>query len=368
MADALLSQMTGHYGFVSFSGPANHVVDASNEGVAFVFSSQTTDAVTKLFFRYGSRTGTPPTYIIGIEGVDASGNPDGTVKGGGSPASATFTPPADTSWDGLGRWITLDNSYAPSLGETLCLTIRYSSGTIDGSNNSSFTRAISGTLQSPAMPYYVTNSAGSWSKSINQQMSPSGYATASKRYGFLGYGNWVTHTNTSGRRQACAFTMPTAFGSTYSPSGFLCFGRFGSAAATFKASVWDSSGTEIATAGTIDADAQAWVANNGNWRFVFTTQPTLNTGTKYYFGLESVSSSVIQFQGILMTEADDRLAYPLGTSRAYAAWDGSSWTETDTNMPQFDIILNDISVPSGGGGMVFVGNRGPILNGGVVVH
>lgn len=363
MANAWQAGLMNRIGFATYSSASNHVVDASNEGVAYVFNSFIADAITKLFFRYGSRTGTPPSYIAALEGVDGSGNPDGTVKGGGSPASVVFTPPASTAWDSLGQWVTLANPYTPAIGELLAMTIRHSSGTIDASNNSSFCSSIGGNLLTPQRPYGLTNSGGTWSK-ITTALAPFGYQTASGRYGFIAQNQWTTLTTTSGRRQAAGITIPSAFGSTFKPLGFTFFGTIGSVAGqTAKLAVWDTSGTEIASAATIDVDQQAIVTNQGNWTAIFTSPPTLNCGEKYYFGAESISGSGVCIRGNTLTEADDRLAWPLGTNRVHAEWNGTAWTETNTTLPALDLILDDIVVPSGSGGSILIGGSAAMRGG-----
>jgi hypothetical protein len=134
-------------GSVSFTNFTINSSAGTADIVVWCFQADTTDAITDLGFRYGARTGTPPTYRISLQGASTSGiGPDGTVLGGGSPASQTFTPPADTSINGLWQWKTLANSYTPTRGQFLCSVIEYSSGTIDGSNNSSFTKEAAGLL------------------------------------------------------------------------------------------------------------------------------------------------------------------------------------------------------------------------------
>lgn len=344
-------------GFAVLSaGVTNHVVDASNEGVAFAFMSETSSAITKLWFRYGLRVGTPPTYRISLQSLGTTGLPDGTVLGGGSPASATFTPPADTTWDGTGQWITLTNSYTPSLGQVMCSVIEYSSGTIDGSNNSSFTRAFSG-LQSTVtgVPYVLTNTGGTWSK-LGSSIGPFAYGTASTKHGMPAVGTYSTTQSTTGRRSACGITLPTAMGSTYSPSGFSCCGRLGATGSTGRFSVWNDSGTELATTGDIDSDHLAAVASECNIRAIFTTRPTLSYGTKYYFGVESVSSSAVGVRGITLTEASDRQAYPSGEVRHLGVWDGASWTDTTTTLPWVELIFDDITAAAGSSGGIVIGS------------
>lgn len=353
MTAAAKLQGLNHTGFTIISGANNHIVDASNEGVSFAFLSETSGAITKVGFRYGARTGTPPVYRASLQSLNTSGTPDGTVLGGGSPASVTFTPPADTTWDGLFQWVTLDNSYTPTLGQSLAIVIEYSSGTIDGSNNSSFTRSILGMDSSPANPYSLTNTGGTWAKQTTGAVF--GYATASTRHGRIVSSAYSTTVNTSGHRSTAAITIPSYLGTSVAILGINFFGRVGSAAATAKICVWDAAGTELAATITLDCDHQANVSSNTNWRAIFTTPPTLTPGTKYYFGVESISNSTVGVSGATLSEADDRMAYPIGASRALATWNGSAWTETDTVMPFVDLIFDDITPASGGGTLIICG-------------
>lgn len=369
MADALDIRGLSRMAFDTASAATNHTVDASNEGLAWAFQARAASPISKIWFRYGSRTGTPPTYRVSLQSLGTTGLPDGTVLGGGSPASATFTPPADTSWDGLGQWITLDNTYTPAEGEVLCVVVEYSSGTIDGSNNSSFTRSVSNLIgTSIQFPYSMTNTGGTWSKFSGSAAPCFAIEDAVGIYGVPFVSLYVSNTITSGHRVAAAMTLPSVFGSTFVVKSIVVGAvRIGSAGGTAKICIWDNAGTELASSGTIDTDQMASPANQGVYTAKLTSDVPLNYGTKYYYGIESTGTPV-NLCGINLTNSADRAAYPIGQNRAWALWDGSSWAETTTRLPFVDLVFDDISVPSGGGGMVFVGARGPILSSGVVVH
>lgn len=356
MADAFELRGLGRLTHAPDPNVTNHSVDASNEGVAWAFQAPRASAISKLWFRYGSRTGTPPTYRISLQSLGSTGLPDGTVLGGGSPASATFTPPASTAWDTTGQWITLNNTYTPTRGQVLCSVIEYSSGTIDASNFSSFGRSVqSFATINATFPYAITNSVGTWTKTTGNAFPVFAVEDAIGIYGCPVINRHDTTETTSGRRQAAAITLPSTLGSTFVVRGVaFATGRLGSAAGTFKVCVWDASGTELASTGTWDADHQAGVTNTGSGEFLFTSSVTLNYGTKYYFGVES-SGSPISVAGANLTNAADRAAHPLGANRAWASWDGSSWTETTTRLPLLDLIFDDITVPSGGGNIIVCG-------------
>lgn len=356
MADALYSKIWAHQIPSSVGSATNDAISASDAGTGFIFQANSTDAITHIGRRYGARTGTPPTYIASLQGVTAGGLPDGSILGGGSPASVTFTPPADTSINGTWVWYTLANSYTPTLGQMLAMCWEYSSGTIDGSNNSSFTRSL-GSMQNGAAtngnPYSCTKTGGTWAKT---GVTTFGYRTANGRYGFIGTGAYATNIATSGQRSAMFFTIPSTWCTTYKVAGVQCAHRNGAAAGTYKLAIWDSAGSVVQTALTIDTDT--FVANSSDQcsEFNFDSSPaTLTAGTEYYIGFESVSSSSIGMRGIQLAEAADRSAFPNGVNRGFASWNGSAWTKDSTVMPVCSLILSDISFTGGGSGGVLLG-------------
>jgi hypothetical protein len=221
MADMYLQRLGMPPQFLNVGTPtaAAHTVDATNDGIGFVFHAPTTDAITHIGIRYGIRTGTPPAYVVGFEGL-SSGNPDGTFLGGGSPRSGTFTPPADTTWDNTWQWVSLDNSHSPSaLGEATCIALRYSSGTINGSNFSSFVNEV-GNLVATSQnhnPYSLRLTAGSWAKRTS--MPAFGIRTASARYGYYYAAHYTTTIASNGYRSTMKFRIPSSATNTYKLAG-----------------------------------------------------------------------------------------------------------------------------------------------------
>lgn len=343
-----------HIGFAREVSHTNIAIDAEDDGIAFAFQADSADPITHLGFRYGARTGTPPTYEIFLGGLDASGLPNGTDVGGGSPTLVTFTPPADTSINGLWQWKALTNAYTPSVGQFLCATILVNTGTVNGSNNSSFTRSTDWGRARVGFPYPIVMSALTWT--ISASIPVFGYRTANGRYGRIEQADYQTATaNTAGHKSGMFFTEPSGIGSTYTVAGLEICGKFGASGGSYKVCIWNTSGTELASA-TFDADASAVVAGAGSLssnRVFFTTPVQLSFGTKYYAGIEVVSGTV-GVRGITLAEAEDRSSYPNGTNRGLMTYNGS-FTETSTVMPYVDLILSDITAPSGGGGLMVHG-------------
>lgn len=352
MADALFTTLLNHGGQSAPSQTAtNQTLDANNDGWGHAFRARSADAITHLGFRYGARTGTPPEYSIRLESVDGSGMPDGADVGGGAPTAKTFTPPADATWDGTWRWVQLTNAFTPSRGQLFASTIRYSSGTVDGSNNSSFTTALSGFKSARGFPYANTLTAGTWAITNNGVCF--GYRTASGRYGYISTGLYATTTSTSGNRSAMHFTLPSGWGATYQLAFPAMYCRCGATGTSCKIGLWAGDGSVLQEI-TVDADT---IDGPNTWRsqeFFFdeATLATLDFGTKYYLGVESVSSSTVGIRGWQLAEAEDRSAFPNGVNRGLATWNGSAWTEDNTVMPICELGLADITEPSAGGGLI----------------
>lgn len=346
MADAKYLSMFGWQGPRLTSSPTNHSVDANNDGIGWIFQANTADAITHLGFRYGLRTGTPPVQIIGLEGVASTGLPDGTYLGGVSPASATFTPPADATWDGTWQWVQLTNAHTPARGDVLAMTIRYSSGTIDASNFSSYTRTHSDAKGRDGFPYGLILAGGTWSKVAGASF---GYRTANGRFG------WIVPTianpslSTTGHRSAIFFTLPADWGDTFTLAGLNGLMRV-TAGGSALFGLWDAAGTEI-QAVTFDTDAFQQSGIGGQHLLYDGASLTaLNYGTEYYAGLQCVGASPIGMSYVDLTEAADRSAFPNGVNCGYASWDGATWTKDDTAIPLSELILGAITEPAGGGG------------------
>lgn len=363
MSDALnLRFSTAPWQMMLFQGPGAtfYGMNASGMKYATIFQAQDTNAITHLGFYANLRQGTPPTYRVSLQGVDAStGYPDGTVKGGGSPASGTFTPPASSAWDSTFQWVALSNSYTPSRGEVLSLVIDYSSGTINGSNFTYFSDYINTTnFAFHAFPYTANHNGTSWSMTSRQNTPIYGVRTASTRYGFVFHGALynTTSVSTSGYRQALKFNIPTGWCNTFKVKGLRWNGKI--AAATGKnpiAGLWTSSTTLQDV--TLDSDvnyAPTSVNYVHEYYFDESTLSTLTSGTDYYLGLQvaDASSGDILLQAMKLSEANDSLCYPLGTNACFSSYNGSTWTDDATLRPCLEVILGDITGGGSSGGLM----------------
>ena len=316
--------------------------------------------ITQLGFRYSAQTGTPPTYKISVQGVTTAGIPDGTIKGGGSPASQTFTPPADTTWNNTWRWITLANSYT-SAGEPLAFVIAYDSGTVGAGNNS----AINTTLVSAPwrVPYINSNNNGSRTRSALLPLY--GYRTSTEVYGYpvTNFSAASYSSDSTPDEYALRFNIPTDFCDTYTVIGLRAYLRIPAAAKTVNINLYDTDGTTVLQQVAWDTDISTGAATTAMAEFYFPDNglSTLDAGSTYRIGFQPQDTSTSLGLYTISSTDNASLGYtPFGT-----AWyldtrtNAGAWTDNSTvnlERPYMELILGDWNIPAasaGGGAFVF---------------
>lgn len=339
---------------------ANTSFDNTGDKLAWIIQVVDALTITKLGFRYGARANTPPTFKISLQGVDASGLPDGTVLGGGSPASATFTPPADASWDGTWQWVTLDNSYLTTRGQLLCIVIEHSSGAFTATD-STFTHIFSGVTGNLTFPYYaVKDGAGAFAKTMAAADMVYGYATASQAYGVPAQGYSVAATAaTNGHKHALKFKIDSDFCDSYKVVGVRLAMAGQTAAKSFVVSLRQTDDTVLQNV-TIDTDQiiTSTVGRAREFYFDESSLSTLSAGTFYRLCIEvDATAMAVGMHRLQFASSGDADAMPGGsTNFLFSSYDGSSWTDDATQRPVAELILADITEPSGGGGGIIIGS------------
>lgn len=334
-------------GFTSLTLDEGTGTPATSDSIEFIFQAQAAATISRLGFRYTLRTGTPPTYKISLEGVDGSGRADGTIKGGGTPASATFTPPADTSWNSTWQWINLDNSFVVARGDELAVRITWSSGTINGSNCSSFT-AANGCLRTPGgKPYAVTYNATGTVTTRQSNLLCIGYGSTTVAYGYpVATSAFVTiNSGTTPDELALLFTVPSGLASTVQIAGAEIWVVTMTAATTHKLILYDTNGTTVLQTYTFDSDHVQATTNQAT-RIMFNdvTLASLNVGSTYRLAVQPQAATSIQLFTYDFGAAADQAPWPGGQQMQYSTrTDAGAWTDLATRRPMIVPILADIS-------------------------
>jgi hypothetical protein len=359
MADAL-NQIFGFLSMNMSSGVSLSAfsLNQTTDALEFIFSCDTTDPITHGFIRLNSITGTTPTYRLSLQGVDGSGNPDGTIKGGGSPVSKTFSP-SSLGWAASsGHWVQFDNSYTPAnRGEMLALVMDYSSGTVDASNFASMTNGFSVVLS--GLPYAINNDAGSRTKAAANPIF--GYRTASGRFGVpiknvttIGNFNSGSGTNEYGM----LFSMPSGWSDTFTVKGLQFMPTLTAAGiSTLRLYNGGAAGdTTVLQNVTMDSDhSQGTGAHNQTVIFDEASLSSLTFGNSYRLAVAPDATN-INMTYVEVEEAADFLAFQAEQNVSLTQRGGGNWTDTATRrLVNFGAILGDITeAAGGGGGMLFV--------------
>ncbi len=314
----------------------------------WVFQARDAIEVQYLGFAYNSRTGTPPTYRISIQGVTAAtGLPDGTIKGASNNCYATFTPPADASWNATFRWVDLGvgNHYTTTRGELLAIVVDYSSGTADASNFSSIGYILSNINGRQGLPY-----AGHESTKV-QAYPVFGYASASASYGnpVKTVSTTAFSSNSSPDEYALSFTVPVSVCSTYKVLGAEATISNAATAKTVLVSLY--SGTTTLQSVTFASDVASTVGSYTVARYMFdeATLSTLACGSQYRLAFapqETTANYVLV--GLNTQNAQDIGAWPGGVNWLLSTRiDSGAWTDTTTTRPLVSLIVADMTPPGG---------------------
>lgn len=355
---------------VQTTGAGTHIIDASTDQVEFIFASETTDAITHLGVRVSAVT-SPPVLIISLQGVDASGVPDGTIKGGGSPASATFTPAA--GW----TWVALANSYTPTnRGEVLAIVVAYSSGTVGASNTATLYLGYSGINWK--FPYAIGNNAGA--RTLSTTGWPVfGYRTASARYGTpvvapatVAYNSGTGTADEYGMK----FTVPTSLCYSYKIRGIRAFNVWAAGGTSIvilysgtTTAASDSTGatSETTKQQTVTYDHDHVVAVSGGPTYIFFDEASLVTlyaGATYRLTIQPQTANSTTAQYIDVAETSDWQAYRHGedVGQSTRLNDSGNFTDNTLRRLVMELILDDITQPEsvppfGVAQPVLIGNR-----------
>ena len=358
MADAKFLTMFGiPYWAIDSSSTTfrTFTLDENGDKCFWVFQAPEAATITGAGFKYDSRTGTPPTYRISLQGVSATdGSPDGTVLGGGSPASVTFTPPADATWNSTWREQTFTNSYTCTRGQLIALVIEYSSGTINGSNCSVIAHgAPSSNIETSVLPYSGTyNVTGT---ALSKFEAPAFLVrSASKVYGrpILNTNKDLYSSDSTPDEYACRFVIDSGWCSTYKVAGIRAGIRTGAGSKTMKVQLYD--GTTVLQTITIDSDQLGSTVEHGRVIEVLFTDSTLSTltaGNTYRIGFQPQETSTnFALYSYEANAASDLAAWP-GGSNCYLSTrtDAGAWTDATTKRPLFELIMSDITTSATGG-------------------
>lgn len=345
-------------------------LDQTTDASEIIFQVEEAATIARVGIYIGVITGAQPTYTLSLQGVTTAGVPDGTILGGGTPASVTVTPSVGSSF----QWFTLDNAIALTRGQKCALVFKYAAGTIGASNK------VSVGVIDPAIatsnPYWIQNEAGTRTF-FSTSLPVFGYATASNaaNYGFPlnSTSQIVFHSGSNPDEYAVKFTLPTSFCATYKLQGFRWL-TAPNALNTDTSIINLYSGTDTTLANSTGAVTEttiqqsATVVHNelisGSMRvheYWFTGTPvTLYAGATYRVGIQpQVGSNGLYLNRLIQAAATDWQGYPGGQDIGFSSRvNVGNWTDDSLSRMIAELVLQDLTAPSGGGLLVNPGLAG----------
>lgn len=360
MADALnLCLNLGKLNAFDSGSPSftNFTIDGTTDECAFAFSAEDPITITRVGFRVNAVTGTPGTLTISLQALGpTTGEPDGTILGGGSPASVAVN--AATLTAGQFNWVTLNNSYTCTRAQDLAIKLDPTAGTWDASNSIAVSLAVAGWNQRSGIPYPLQAPSGTYARVSGYPIY--GYGSTTRVYGYP----YETITNTSydsgttPDELGICFTLPAAWGATYKVKGCrVIIGKPASSGQTLIMTLYDSDGTTALQ--TVTRDSEFFGTTTGGsgyrlceWFFDESSLSTLNFGTEYFLCFApQTASGDINIPDFGLRQAADMQAFPLGENCFLVSkTDGAAPADLATRRLYIELFLDDITEPSGGAG------------------
>lgn len=324
----------------------NFTVNAANDNLQFIFQSPPDGpTITKGAIRWGAKTGAPGAYRLSLQGVDASGYADGTIKSGSGANDVLVALPTDAAAGALGAYSFGGGGYNSSPGEMLAMVID-SVNTPDAGNCWSFGRYVSSTFyhgfpypvsvdaatptKSGSMPTFLVGDGTTWWGGVLSQTT-AGYTLVDGSPVFAG----------------TYFTIPAAVGATASCIGFW-YPQYMAAGNTIRVSLYDTADNVLAS-NDIDSDHNynftGYSYNLGYWD---AGAVALTCGTTYRLVIRSTTANTLRLPFIDVSEAAMLDAYPAAQWMYHTEGDVGGWTETTTKRSAIGPIISDITEPTGG--------------------
>lgn len=350
------------------SGDLGLACDAQNEAIAFIFQMPVDDTITHVIFTNNSKTGTPAndSYTVSLQGVATTGNPDGTILGGGTPASATFpnaTYPAADFGSGTGHVIALANSIALQRGTFYTMVIQ-KTGATDASNFLNF-RYAKQFANPPSLPHaFTADATPTWTKDTNGTFF-FGVRSATRTYFFPAMVTNQANVLGTTTENGFTFTLPSGFGASNSytirgvrlyPQGNMTTG------ATFTMTLYTTPlGTPAVAQQLLQVDSDYGTQNGTRAHELYFPEDSLvalTPGTKYGIGFSHSSASGWSVGSVSLPDANCRDAYPMGgltyctrtlTSYPPSGDDTNAFTETTTKIVIAELLFAEFTAAAGSG-------------------
>lgn len=355
------------------------VLTNANDAVAQCQVAEKADTITHIGYHQGTTVGAGAAYTVSLESTVTGGAPNTTITRIGGVTVTTFNPTGsgganDNTW----QWISLGaNTYTLTQGQEYCIVIRRT-GANDGT-----TMIVNSVLNAsghPGYPISLTAAANVWSKAGASTIGILGLKSATEVYGRPWTGStFTTNFPTGGLVESgSVFTLPSNLCATAKVKGLKAVirGPSTSATDTLVATLYSAPTTApTRISQSIQITADRFYSSAGTFRELevfFTSSPTITCGVQYGAALATTQSNQTGMYYTDVATASDWNAWGFKQNTAamnrtldntgnnnYAGIVAGTvatsqvFTTTATRRMYMDLILEDLTPPSGSIGGVF---------------
>ena len=306
---------------------------------AYVFAAQQDMTVSHVGFRVSTANGSP-TVEVRIETVDTStGNPTGTLWGTNTNAtSGTITANSNPL-------VALTASASITKGQLFCVKFVFASGTqiiIQSlGQNSVFSNS--------SLPYHVLNTGSVVKSQFANHTASIALGSSSTTFyqvpgtipmSAVGGG---TFNNTSSAKRGMRFTIPMncrAVGAKL----YLAI-----SSGDYNAILMSDAGSELSSSSTAYAGNANAVNASGATYVYFDNAVTLTAGTTYRLVVEPSTTTNTSLSTFTLPSSSYQGAAPGAGAAMYTTFNGS-WTDSTTEVPVMDLLIDQVDNGSGSGG------------------
>lgn len=337
-------------------GLTSVTLDGLADQLAVVMYAPEDCTITNVQWIHSSYLGSPGTLRIGLQSVSTtSGVATGTwlASGNGYVDKTTY----NTGDNNIYQTATLGTSVTLSRGECFAVVLDPLSGTWDAANSVTIGYQINQYEVFNTTPYLLINNAKGGMRSCNLMAR-----SATKAYGepLESYRDWGIENDIPGQNAdgGVKFMIPNTVCSTYQVSGIRIF-MDAITGGTFTISLYEGTNRTVMQTIAIDSDQMGTNSTTTGYHTLYfddSTLDALTAGTTYRLMIEATSAGgngTLRLSNVGNTTNMTALVPSTHTCH-WTEWNGSSYVDSDTVFPNIQLIITDITPPSGSSGGLLV--------------
>jgi hypothetical protein len=340
----------------SVSGPTTYTLSAISDYISLICQAEEDATITRVTGWVNTRGGTPGTTRVGIQTVGATtGLATGTWLGYVDLTTDATNFPAN----GIKEW-TLSTNATITRGQYYAIVIQALSGTWNtGSDNlTMFGTSGIGVGSSLALfPYLQTVlNTVSGAKSTSQIIPTIGCGSSTTQYRIAHKPASISSWNSGAtpNQRGMKFSLPASTVTSYKIAGVRMNVGPTNSASTWDLNLYDSSNTVLQSRSFTNQEAFNTVSLLlRDYYFDESTLTALSPNTDYRIAVQATNASLGCMSYIEFTGATDCSSafIPGGTYHATTRTGTGAWTDTTTTWMPMQLIINDLTSSTGGGGL-----------------